>query len=86
MIVYLDPEQHGRTGASLPYWLYFENMKISSTMERRIKAQMADLLGGSGSMVLEKDQRWCAQFREGWLYLMFRTDEDRDLARLALDI
>lgn len=86
MIVYLDPEQHGKTGASLPYWLFFDGVKVSSTMERRIKAQIADAIGGSGSMTPEPDQRWAAQFREGWLYLMFRTESDRTLAHLALDI
>jgi hypothetical protein len=81
---YLDPEQHGKTGATLPYWLSFEGETITRPHESRIRRAMFALLGGNGSMIPEVDQRWAIGFVEGWLVLMFRTSEDRDLARFAL--
>jgi hypothetical protein len=81
---YLDPHEHGKTGSTLPYWLSWEGEATPRPEENRIRRAMFKLLGGNGSMIPEVDQRWAIAFVEGWLVLMFRTPEDRDLARFAL--
>ncbi len=81
---YVDPDEHGKTAATLPFWLSWEGVSTPRDEEKRIRVAMFKLFGTSGSMMPEIDQSWAISFIEGWLVLMFRTSEDRDLARLAL--
>jgi hypothetical protein len=81
---YIDPDAHGKTAATLPFWLSWEGEAVGRDEEKRIRVAMFRLLGGNGSMIPDVDQRWAIGFIEGWLVLMFRTTEDRDLARFAL--
>jgi hypothetical protein len=82
MIVYLDPNDHDQTGSPFPFWLRFEEA-VDSPRERAIKAKVNDLLG-VGTTMPSKDQIWKLQIVSGYVVLMFRSKEDRDLARIAL--
>jgi hypothetical protein len=78
----LDVEEHGEKGSPLPYWIRFSEVDILWKLPGII-SQITETVGRY-SFLPSADSRWSCKYSEGHVVAMFKTAEDRLLARFSI--